>query len=172
MGKLLSSAFRIKLIAHVNTHQWWHIPLNHQASYFQRGMCFSSTFEDAELNGTPLDTPFRVTVLKPLIGDEAYIETKLLGAQFKYPGDTYDELFNSPESIAAIDAHLRNLHDIGLKKGYDSLIILQAEDWAQLQATGKVPSWLELNVLHPDADSVRVVAQKPEEKPEEAKYIM
>src|SRR5206468_4168007 len=78
---------RAKLIAFLNRKDWWHVPPRDLNAYRKRGKFLASTFRAAEFWGRPLDTPIRVIVKNPIIGDEPTIETELLGAPSPYPGD-------------------------------------------------------------------------------------
>src|SRR6266566_9224902 len=68
-----------KLIAHVNRKDWWHVPPRDSSAYSRRGKFLASSFREAEFWGRPLDDPQRVTILRPLIGDEETIERILFG---------------------------------------------------------------------------------------------
>src|SRR5713226_2338625 len=78
-GEKSSSIFYQKLIAHVNGKDWWHVPPRDPSSYGKRGKFLASSFREAEFWGRPLDEPQRVTIAKPLIGDEETIEKSLIG---------------------------------------------------------------------------------------------
>jgi len=74
-----SPIFYQKLIAHVNRKDWWHVPPRDPSAYSKRGKFLASSFREAEFWGRPLDEPQRVTISRPLIGDEETIEKLLLG---------------------------------------------------------------------------------------------
>src|SRR6266704_1811750 len=88
-----------KLIAHVNRKQWWHVPPVDPDAYKKRGKFFSVSFAAAEFWGRPLDEPERVTISKPLVGDEKGI-AKVLGIPPQHDGMSLDQ-------IAAHDARWR-----------------------------------------------------------------
>src|SRR5256885_15716790 len=85
-----------KIVAHVNRKTWWHVPPSDPEAYNKRGKFFASSFKDAEFYGRPLDTPQRVLIAKPLVGDEQAI-SKVLGV-----APQHDDM--SLEEIAAHDA--------------------------------------------------------------------
>ena len=65
-----------------STHQsqgFWHVTPVAPNSYSKRDKFLASTYREAEFWGRPNDTPERVTVENPLIGDEETIERTLLG---------------------------------------------------------------------------------------------
>ena len=68
-----------KLTKTINNKKWWHVPPRDPNAYFSRGRFFASSFAEAEFWGRPLDEPQRVTIFRPLIGDEGTIERELFG---------------------------------------------------------------------------------------------
>src|SRR2546430_17541106 len=80
-----SSIFYQKLIAHVNRKDWWHVLPRDPSAYSERGKFLAWSFREAEFWGRPLDEPQRVSIARPLIGDEETIEKSLLGRR------AYDE---------------------------------------------------------------------------------
>ena len=125
-----------KLIAHVNCKQWWHVPPVDPDAYKKRGKFFSVSFAAAEFWGRPLDEPERVTISKPLVGDEKGI-AKVLGIPPQHDGMSLDQ-------IAAHDARWRNA---ALKKGFDAIVLMSPKCFAEWKAAGKIPRSLELNIL-------------------------
>jgi hypothetical protein len=125
-----------KIVAHVNRKTWWHVPPNNPEAYKKRGKFFASSFKDAEFYGRPLDTPQRVVIANPLIGDEQTI-LKVLGVA--------PQLDMSLEEIAARDALWRN---IALSKGFDCIVLMTPKAFAQFKNNGKLPRNLELNLLN------------------------
>jgi hypothetical protein len=104
--------------------------------------CFlASTFREAEFWGRPLDTPIRVKVANPIIGDESTIEAKLLGGPCEHPA------YDSPKLMQwrwNLDAKLKKA---ALAKGYDSIVILSPSGYAKFTAEGRIPLSIELNLL-------------------------
>src|ERR1035441_100482 len=77
LGQFMESGPIEKLIARINRKDWWHVPPSDPKAYQKRGMFLASTFREAEFWGRPLDTPIRVKVVKPIIGDEITIQNEL-----------------------------------------------------------------------------------------------
>jgi len=131
-----SERFFEKLIMHVNGKDWWHVPPPDPNAYSKRGKFLSSSFAEAEFWGRPLDEPEKVTIEKPLVGDERTI-SKALGVPPQHDDMTL-------EQIATHDAVWRN---VALKKGFDSILLMAPKCFAKFKATGKLPRSLELNIL-------------------------
>lgn len=125
-----------KLVAHVNRKRWWHVPPVDPDAYEKRGKFFSSSFAEAEYWGRPLDEPERVTIAKPLIGDE-HTMARVLRIPAQHDSMTLDQ-------IAAHDARWRNA---ALRKGYDAIVLMAPKCFLEWKANGKIPRSLELNVL-------------------------
>jgi hypothetical protein len=125
-----------KLIVHVNRKSWWHVPPVDPDAYKKRGKFYSVSFAAAEFWGRPLDEPERVTISKPLVGDEKYI-AKVLGIPPQYEG-------MGLEKIAKHDVLWRNA---ALKKGFDAIVLMAPVTFAEWKRSGKIPRSLELNVL-------------------------
>jgi hypothetical protein len=66
----IKKEFLGKLVSHINRKDWWHVPPLDPDAYRKRGKFLASSFAEAELYGRPLDTPQRVTIANPLVGDE------------------------------------------------------------------------------------------------------
>jgi hypothetical protein len=135
----IKQAYIETLIAHVNRKRWWHVPPTDTAAYKKRGKFYASSFREAEFYGRPNDVPERVTITKPFVGDNRSIERELLGKIKSYDGITIRE-------IATIDAQLRRA---ALKKGFDSIILLNEKGLRSFRQDGTIPSSIELNVLGP-----------------------
>jgi len=120
----------------VNRKNWWHVPPVDPNAYRKRGKFLASSFEAAEFYGRPLDEPQKVTIAKPIVGDEGAI-TRVLGIPPQREGMTLKQ-------IAAHDARWRNA---GLKKGFDAIVLMAPMCFAQFKASGKIPRSLELNIL-------------------------
>jgi len=131
-----------KLLARINRKDWWHVPPCDPKAYENRGMFLASTFREAEFWGRPLDTPIRVNVLNPIIGDESTIQNELGVVPPKYPGDDSPRLL---EWRWELDAKLKNA---ALEKGYDAIVLLSSSGYAKFLAGGKLPLSIELNLLH------------------------
>lgn len=126
-----------KLIARINRKDWWHVPPCDPDAYKKRGKFLASSFREAEFWGRPLDEPQRVTISKPLIGDEGAIEKNLFGRRV------------SREDIAVearwrLDARMKRA---ALRKGYDSIVLMGPKAFAEFRSLGKLPLSIELNVL-------------------------
>ena len=136
-GKIESQVLE-KLIAFINRKQWWHVLPRDPDAYRKRGKFLASSFGEAEFWGRPLDEPQKVTVARPLIGDERTI-SKVLRIPPQHDGITLRQ-------IAAHDALWRNA---ALRKGFDSILLMAPKCFARFKATGKLPHSLELNLLAP-----------------------
>ena len=128
-----------KLVAHVNRKDWWHVPPRDPIAYHKRGKFLASSFREAEFWGRPLDEPQRVTVTRPLIGDENAIERKLLGRRVSTDDVSMEERWN-------LDAKIKKA---ALAKGFDSIILMSPRAFSELKASGKLPRSMELNILEP-----------------------
>jgi hypothetical protein len=133
----MKKALYDRVVTHVNRKNWWHVPPVDADAYKKRGKFFSVSFAAAEFWGRPLDEPERVTISKPLVGDEKRI-AKILGIPPQHDGMTLKQ-------IAAHDAKWRNA---ALKKGFDAILLMSPKCFAEWNATGKIPRSLELNILN------------------------
>lgn len=129
--------FAERLIAHVNRKEWWHVPPRDPAAYGKRGRFLASSFREAEFWGRPLDEPQKVAVKRPLVGDEETIEKELFGQRVSHEDIAVEDRWT-------IDAKMRRA---ALAKGYDSILLMAPNAFAQFKASGKVPRSLELNIL-------------------------
>lgn len=125
-----------RLIAYLKRKQWWHVPPQDPNAYSKRGKFYSATYREAEFYGRPNDSPEKVTVERPLIGDEKTI-SKVLGIPPQRDAMTLEE-------IAERDARWRNA---ALAKGYDSIVLIVPKAFAEFKASGKLPRSIELNIL-------------------------
>jgi hypothetical protein len=126
-----------KLIAHVNRKAWWHVPPLDPEAYSKRGKFYASTYSEAEFYGRPNDSPERVGIERPLVGDERAISIALATPP-QHRGMTLEE-------IAAHDARWRNA---ALARGYDSIALMSAQGFSKFRASGKLPRSMELNILN------------------------
>ena len=133
----MKKALYDKLVARVNRKNWWHVPPVDPDAYKKRGKFFSVSFAAAEFWGRPLDEPERVTISKPLVGDEKRI-AKILGIPPQHDDMTLKQ-------IAAHDAKWRNA---ALKKGFDAIVLMSPKCFAEWKTSGKIPRSLELNILN------------------------
>jgi hypothetical protein len=127
-----------KLIAHVNRKDWWHVPPRDPSAYSKRGKFLASSFREAEFWGRPLDEPQRVTIARPLIGDEETIEKSLLGRRVSGEDMAMEERW-------ALDAKIKKA---ALAKGYDSIVLMSPKAFSEFNKTGVLPRSIELNVLN------------------------
>ena len=130
-----------KLVARINRKDWWHVPPSDSTAYEKRGMFLASTFREAEFWGRPLDTPIRVNVTNPIIGDETTIQTELHVAPSEYPGDDSPKLL---EWRWKLDAKLKKA---AIAKGYDAIVLLSPNGYSNFIGEGKIPLSIELNLL-------------------------
>jgi hypothetical protein len=127
-----------KLIQRINRKDWWHVPPRDPQSYSKRGKFLSSTYREAEFYGRPNDIPEHVAVHNPLVGDEATIETVLLGK----PAIHNPHAGNAAEQQLALDA---KLHNAGRAKGYDAIVLLSPAGYTKFKDEGRIPLSIELN---------------------------
>jgi hypothetical protein len=137
--------FHVKLIAHVNRKDWWHVPPRDPSAYSKRGKFFASSFREAEFWGRPLDEPQRVTIKRPLVGDEDTIEMILFARRV------------SSEDIAmekrwVLDARIKKA---ALAHGYDSIVLMTPQAFSAFNSIGTLPRSMELNILSADLSSNR-----------------
>ncbi len=125
-----------RIVAHVNRKKWWHVPPRDAAAHKKRGKFLASSFREAEFYGRPLDIPERVTIARPLVGDEPTIARVL--------GIPPQNQSMSLEQIAAHDAAWRKA---ALAKGFDSIVLMSPTAFAKFKCDGKPPRSLELNIL-------------------------
>jgi hypothetical protein len=133
----MEKEFYKKLIVHVNRKKWWHVPPRDPTAYRKRGKFLASSFKDAEFWGRPLDEPQRVSIARPLIGDEQAIEKKLFGRRLSAEDITMEERWK-------LDAKLKKA---AIKQGYDSIVLMSPKAFSEFTAVGKVPRSMELNIL-------------------------
>jgi hypothetical protein len=130
-----------KLVSHINRKDWWHVPPLDRDAYRKRGKFLASSFGEAELYGRPLDTPQRVTVANPLVGDEPTVCRALFGKVVSVPEP---EEHSFLKKRLALDARMKRAAS---KQGYDSIVIMHPTTFAAFKKAGKIPRSIELNVL-------------------------
>lgn len=81
--------------------------------------------------------PIKVSVSKPLVGDEAAIERKLFGRRMS------NDNFNM-EQRWKLDARMKRA---ALARGYDSILLMAPQGFAKFCSAGKPPRSMELNIL-------------------------
>ena len=136
-GPLLRKTYLQKLIRHVNRKAWWHVPPMDPRAYEKRGKFLASSFREAGFYGRPHDISERVMIDAPVIGDDRYIETTLIGRVESAPN------MNVPKRLA-LDARLRRA---ALRKGFDSIVLLTPIGFRQFKNKGRIPRSIELNVV-------------------------
>ncbi len=129
----------------INKRKWWHVKPKDTGSYLQRGKFLASSEKDAEFyspfGGAPVGES--ASVSNPLVGDEAHIETTLLGERQsdKLPEPESSEFY---KARTALD---RKLAIAAANAGFDSIALLSPKGFQQFKETGKVPKSVELNTL-------------------------
>lgn len=136
-GPLLRESHLQKLIRHINRKAWWHVPPLDPQAYRKRGKFLSSSFREAEFYGRPQDIPERVAIGAPVVGDDLYIETTLIGRVESAPN------MSVPKRLA-LDARLRRA---ALRRGFDSIVLLTSKGFQTLRRSGAIPRSIELNVV-------------------------
>jgi hypothetical protein len=97
----------------------------------------ASSYGEAEFWGRPLNEAQKVSVVKPLVGDEATIERVLFGRRVSYDSMGMDRRWR-------LDARVKRA---ALEKGYDSILLMSPQGFRRFRSTSKVPRSLELNIL-------------------------
>jgi len=133
----LSETHLQKLVRHINRKAWWHVPPIDPQAYEKRGKFLASSFGEAEFYGRPRDIPERVAIAAPVVGDDRYIETTLIGRVESAPN------MSVPKRLA-LDARLRRA---ALRKGFDSIVLLTRKGFQALRSGGAIPRSIELNVI-------------------------
>jgi hypothetical protein len=131
-----------KLVGHINRKDWWHVPPRDPTAYRKRGKFYASSLREAEFWGRPLDQPQRVSLTKPLIGDEDEIETRLLGRPIREPSPDSPNLL---EWRWRLDAKLKRA---ALANGYDCIVLMTPKAFAKFRREGQIPRSIELNLLN------------------------
>jgi hypothetical protein len=141
MGAMeMRSVLHERLTAHVNRKKWWHVPPVDPNAYQKRGKFLASTYEESEFWGRPLDDAERVTIAKPLVGDEKTIERRLFGQTVPRKG------IHPIKERFALDAKMKRA---ALAKGYDSIVLMSPKAFCEFRSSGKLPRSIELNILKP-----------------------
>jgi len=144
----MKQEYKEKLIRRINRKDWWHVTPVDPKSYYKRGKFLSSTYREAEFWGRPNNTPERVTVKNPLIGDEETIERTLLGQYESGSWPNIDEDINAGKPVGWRQFELdARLYRAGRAKGYDAIVLLSPRNFAKFKAEGRIPLSIELNLL-------------------------
>jgi hypothetical protein len=151
----MEGTHRDKLLSRINRKDWWHVPPSDPDAYEKRGMFLASTFREAEFWGRPLDTPIRVNVLNPIIGDESAIQNELGVVPPKPPGDGSPKLLDWRWKLDA------KMKQAALARGYDAIVLLSPSGYAKLIGEGRLPLSIELNLLHGQASAARKLSGHP-----------
>lgn len=136
-GPLLRDTYLQKLVRHINRKVWWHVSPVDPRAYEKRGKFLASSFREAEFYGRPHDIPERVVIGAPVVGDDRYIETTLIGRVESAPN------MSVPKRLA-LDARLRRA---ALRRGFDSIVLLTSKGFQALRRNGAIPRSIELNVV-------------------------
>lgn len=139
----IKKEFLGKLVSHINGKDWWHVPPLDPNAYRKRGKFLASSFAEAELYGRPLDTPQRVTIASPLVGDEPTVCRALFGKVISVP-EPEDRSFLKERLV--LDARMKRTAS---DRGYDSIVIMHPRTFAFFRKTGKMPRSIELNIFNP-----------------------
>ena len=122
--------FYEKTIAHVNRKNWWHVVPRDTAAYRKRGKFLASSFREAEFWGRPLDEPQRVSIVRPLVGDERTIEKTLFRQRLSGEDISIEERWR-------LDAKIKRA---ALAHGYDSVLLMTSEAFTELKTKGRQAS--------------------------------
>jgi hypothetical protein len=157
----MKKAFQDRLIAYINRKNWWHVPPQDPEAYSERGKFYASTYREAEFYGRPNDSPERVRIERPLVGDERAV-SQVLGIPAQHAGMTLQE-------IAQHDARWR---DAAIARGYDSILLMSQKDFSEFRASGRVPRSMELNILKPRISAGRSAPTKAKRPDSEGRARM
>ncbi|MGH9455698.1 MAG: hypothetical protein ACRD2O_17195 [Terriglobia bacterium] len=87
--------------------------------------------------GAPLDQPDKVSITRPLVGDEPAIEMRLFEKVISTQEISIEERFRLDERVKRV----------ALAKGYDAIVLMTPKAFAPYKEQGKIPRSIELNVL-------------------------
>jgi hypothetical protein len=138
MGKLNTSQYE-KVIALISRKAWWHVPPRDPDACEKRGKFLASSYGEADFWGRPLNDAQKVSVVKPLVGDERTIERALFGRRISCDSMGMDRRWR-------LDARMKKA---ALAKGYDSILLMSRQGFRRFRSANKVPRSLELNILTP-----------------------
>lgn len=135
--KLLTSEFEKKIIEGINKKHWWRTALPKKEEIEKRGLFFTSTYEEAEFYGRPLDTPFKVKINKPYYTCPSLLDKSVLGYKLKDDVEIEkrfraDELIKSKLQI----------------EGYDSVVLVSDFHFEKVLKSGRLPKIIELNLFN------------------------
>jgi hypothetical protein len=134
-----------RIIRRINRKDWWHVPPQNPQAYLRRGKFLASSFAEAEFWGRPLDEPQKVTIRRPLVGDERRIERELFGKQVSSQGISVKRRW-------ALDAKIKR---VALAKGYDSIVLTTPKEFSAFYKSKRMPRSIELNILSVGSSSIR-----------------
>jgi hypothetical protein len=127
---------RETLIAKINRKHWWHVAPSNVRAYDKRGKFYSSSFSEGEFWGRPLDTPERVRIQNPVIGDEPEVWRVLFDKSPRFPGINHGRVLHWRWKL---DARMKTA---ALKKGHDAIVIMSTAAFKKYVA-GKLPRRIE-----------------------------
>lgn len=143
MSQLVQTAAVQALIKRINRKNWWHVQPQDPTGYERRGKFYSSSFDEAEYYGRPAN-PERITVRRPLVGDEEHIEMTLFGY---CPHKELSELEEGlPVILARLDIDAR-IKKAAVAEGYDAIALMTPKAYSTFTDSGKLPRSIELNVF-------------------------
>lgn len=131
------------LIKRINRKRWWHVQPQDPCAYDKCGKFFASSYDEAEYYGRPGE-PERVTIYRPLVGDEDHIEMTLLGYRPSKELEKLEAGFPVIQARLDLDARIK---EAAVAEGYDSIALVTPRAWAALRETGKLPRSIELNIF-------------------------
>lgn len=135
-----------RLVRSVNRRQWWHCVPSDPMAYSKTGKFYASSCQEAQFYGVP-GPPERVTVRRPLVVDNAGLETFLFGERI--PSELWEMLETFRFFYEFKNSVDRRLRDLAAERGFDSIALLSDGGFRRWLQTGKAPRSIELNVLHP-----------------------
>lgn len=117
------------------------MPPRDPEAYRKRGKFLASSYRRAEFWGRPLVDRVKVVVKNPLVGDETTIERRLFGRRMSHEGFGMEQRWT-------LDARMKRA---ALALGYDSILLMAPQGFANFKFSGQAPPNMELNILEPRA---------------------
>lgn len=131
-----------KLVGYINSKDWWRTSIPSSQVINDRGLFYASTYKEAEFYGKPLNSPFKVNIDCPLIGDNNSIEILLFGKIVS------DDLI-SVENRFILDKKIKYA---ALSLGFDSIVLMSTSGYSKFIDSLRIPRSIELNVFNPIQD--------------------
>lgn len=144
------------LIEQINRKKWWHSPPQDRAAYKQRGIFLSSSYQECEPYGRPLDEPIKVHLSNPLIDTEENIIKKFFGEESAQMGAYKTLLSHTAKNYLKARFRLdTEMYRAAKKNGYDAIAIVTEKGSKKIRTENKLPRSIELNIFDIKHSSLR-----------------